>query len=362
MGMAATAASTGAATSVAGAKSYETITVPAGEQEVIQIGSGETFENVLIDITADGAGLRILAQGDDWVIRNVGIKGQHDGEGFIIVPGVTSPDAHGLIENVYMGDGQPEREGGGGIWVNANLPHQGTITIRRMHMAHMINNGAYASGPGAQGANGVTNFEDSYFYSNNISNIRTNSKGRTSYVRNCTVEVDGSTPPCGENCSSPGAVNDRGVWSWYGTTKVIDSDIQGGLQTAHGGQISEENTRTGENADTTPPKGVPMTAEEAASGTGTGGSTKSGSESDTSDSDSSTSGSDSGNQTTDGSSSNSSGSDSTKNDSPAGDNSVDEQRIPASAPSSTDRYCVTYNGREYCFDISSLQAMLGRFL
>ncbi|MCO8245218.1 MULTISPECIES: hypothetical protein [unclassified Haladaptatus] len=252
---------------VANAEDYRTITVPAGQQKSIHVGDGVTFENVLIDITASGAGVAITTSGNGWTIRNVGIKGQHSGESFMIMPGVESSDGHGLIENVYMGDGTKARKHGGGVWVNANLPHRGTITIRRTHIANTVNNGLYASGPGSKGATGITNVEDSYFHSNNISNIRLNAKGsRTPYVKNSVVKVDESTPPCGENCSAPGTVNNRGVWSWYGTTKVINSDIQGGLVTAHGGNVQTENTRTGDNADLTPPKGVPMTAEQAASG------------------------------------------------------------------------------------------------
>jgi hypothetical protein len=259
-------AATGAVgvSSVASAKQYDTITVPAGQHKAIEVGDGQTFENKLIDLTAEGAGVAFTTSGSGWTIRNVGIKGQHSGESFIMMPGVESTDGHGLIENVYMGDGTKAGQSGGGVWVNANLPHQGVITVRRTHIAKTVNNGLYASGPGSQGAEGITNVEDSYFHSNNISNIRTNAKGdRTPYVKNSVVKVDEKTPECGENCSKPGAVNNRGVWSWYGTTKVINSDIQGGFATTHGGDVQTKNTRTGNNANLKPPKGVPMSAEEA---------------------------------------------------------------------------------------------------
>ncbi len=265
------AGATAAAFAVAGtasADNYRTITVPAGQQKAIHVGDGVTFENVLIDITASGAGVSITTSGNGWTIRNVGIKGQDSGRNFMIMPGVESPDGHGLIENVYMGDGIKAGKRGGGIWVNANLPHRGVITIRRTHIANTVNNGLYASGPGSKGEKGITNVEDSYFRSNNISNIRLNALGsRTPYVKNTVVKVDGSTPPCGDKCSAPGTVNNRGIWSWYDTTKVIDSDIQGGLVGAHGGNVKTINTRTGDNANLTPPKGVPMTAKQAASGT-----------------------------------------------------------------------------------------------
>ena len=260
---------TGAAgvSSAASAKQYDTITVPAGQQKSIEVGDGETFENTLIDVTAEGAGVAFTTSGNGWTIRNVGIKGQDSGRSFIMMPGVESPDGHGLIENVYMGDGTKPGNSGGGMWVNANLPHRGVITIRNTHVGKTVNNGLYASGPGKKGAEGITNVESSYFHSNNISNIRLNAKGdRTPYVKNTVVKVDDKTPVCGDNCSAPGTVNNRGVWSWFGTTKVINSDIQGGFATTDGGDIKTKNTRTGEQANTKPPKGVPMSAEEAVKG------------------------------------------------------------------------------------------------
>ncbi|WP_458209004.1 hypothetical protein [Haladaptatus sp. NG-SE-30] len=262
-------AATGAAGvgGLASAAEYETVTVSAGEHKAIEVGDGQTYENKLIDVSAEGAGVAFTTSGNGWTIRNVGIKGEHSGESFIMMPGVESPDGEGLIENVYMGDGIRERQSGGGVWVNANMPHQGVITVRRTHIAKTVNNGLYASGPGSQGATGITNVEDSYFHSNNIANIRMNAKGdRTPYVKNCVVKVDEETPPCGENCSKPGAVNNRGVWSWYGTTEVINSDIQGGFATTHGGEVQTKDTRTDEQANLEPPKGVPMSAEEAAKG------------------------------------------------------------------------------------------------
>ncbi|MFB9804717.1 hypothetical protein ACFFQF_04375 [Haladaptatus pallidirubidus] len=65
----------------AAAAEYETIEVPAGSREQFQVGSGETFENKLIDISATGADARIVASGSDWTIRNVGFKGAADMSG-----------------------------------------------------------------------------------------------------------------------------------------------------------------------------------------------------------------------------------------------------------------------------------------
>lgn len=255
------------ASSVTSAKQYDTVTVPAGQTKSIEVGDGETFENKLIDVTASGAGVAFTTSGNDWKIRNVGVKGEGSGESFVIMPGVESSDGHAVIENVYLGDGNKPRQSGGGVWVNANMPHNGVIDFKRVHIAHFPNNGLYASGPATKGGHGIVNVYDSYFHSNNISNIRTTGKGsRTPVVKNSVVHVDSSTPACGENCSSPGAVSNRGIYAWYDTTKVVDSDIQGGFTTTHGGEVKTVNTRTGQKANTKPPKGAPMSAEEAANG------------------------------------------------------------------------------------------------
>jgi hypothetical protein len=263
---------------------YQTITVPAGQKRTIRIGSGETFENALIDVTATGASVQISASGNDWAIRNVGIKGTHPGGHYVLTPGVPDKDANALIENVYLGDGQIEGSAKGGVWVNGNLPHRGTLTFRNVHVGQMVDNGLYGMDSGYWGEGGVVHVEDSYFYSNNISNIRVGSiDGRTCRIDNCVVRVDdGATPPCDAGCSAPGAVNPRGVWAWFGPVEVTNSDIGGPSPrvTKEGGYIEEGNTRWGSAANTDRvPDGTPMTAEEAASGTSSGdssGTTESG--------------------------------------------------------------------------------------
>jgi hypothetical protein len=256
---------------------YQTITVPAGQKKTIRLSDGEAFENTLIDITADGASVQIYPSGNDWAVRNVGIKGNHPGGHYVMTPGVPDKNASAVVENVYLGDGQTEGSAKGGIWVNGNLPHRGTITFRNVHVGQMVDNGLYGMDSGYSGIGGVVHVEDSYFYSNNISNIRVGSvDGRTCRVDNCVVRVDdGATPPCGVGCSAPGAVNPRGVWAWFDSVEVTNSDIGGPIarDTKKGGHIQEENTRWGSAANTDRvPDGAPMTAEEAAGGTSSGGS------------------------------------------------------------------------------------------
>ena len=258
----------------ADAAEYETITVPAGTVERIRVGNSETFENKLIDMTADGASAEIITSGSNWTIRNVGFMGTHPGGNYLIIPGVADSNGEGLIENVYMGDGQPDRSLKGAIWVNANMPHQGTIIFRNFHMAHLIN-GLYASGPGYQGAGGNIRVENSYFYSNTIANIRTNGLARGNVVQDTVVHVDGTQPQLGSDGTAPGSTNTRAIWSWYGECHLENCDIVGPMATTKGGTITKTNTRIGDAADTTPPDGVPMDAKEAASGSSATGSTSS---------------------------------------------------------------------------------------
>lgn len=286
----ATAMSATAAGAVSGSaqasEDYKTIKVPAWKTHNISLGDNDTLENVLIDVTARGASVSIRAHGDGWAIRNVGIKGEIDVErpSKIFAPSV-SKGGSAIVENFYMGDGcgisSPSRLGG--IWVNANTPHLGELTFRRLHIAGWADNGLYGSGPGRQhGPNaGPVKVEQSYAHNNNIAGFRLGTHG--SYVKDSTVVVDGDLAPV----AMPGRKNGRGIWCkdganiniencdvWVGgphgssgirasheaTAYVRDSAVRGGIDGP-----SKETNVTG-NPSKRAPEGVPMTAEEAASG------------------------------------------------------------------------------------------------
>jgi hypothetical protein len=217
-------------------------------------------------VTADGASAKIYAKGDGWTVRNVAFKGNHPGGHYLFTPAV-SKGGTATVENLYMGDGQTEGTGMGGIWVNANA-HYGTLNFRNVHIAHFIDNGLYGTGPGAQGHGGVVNVADSYFDSNNIANIRVGSlDGRTCRIENCVVE-GGSTRASGVGCSAPGTKSSRGVWAWWGRVEVTDSDIGSSParveQDSRAGdpEIISTNTRWGSEARSRVPDGVPLTREQ----------------------------------------------------------------------------------------------------
>jgi hypothetical protein len=268
----------------ANAADYRTITVPAGETKSIRLGSGDTLENVLIDVTADGAGVSIRAHGDGWAIRNVGVKGPVNYSPKKIFSPSVPEGGSAVVENFYLGDGTTRTDGNrqGGVWVNANTPHKGELIFRNVNISNWADNGLYGSGPAYQVGSeaGSVKIENSYAENNNISNFRIGGAG--SYVKNSTIVSDDRVSPV------PNGRNSRGIWCKdYGHMVIEDCDIvMTGPDATHavlannGASATVRNSRvngplsgevTAENVSNDPskqaPDGVPMTPEEAAAGT-----------------------------------------------------------------------------------------------
>jgi hypothetical protein len=270
----------------------ETIELSRNEHLETRLGDGDAFENVLIDATAGRCTHKLIADGDNWSIRNVAIKGRLTGDraeqGFNLT---VTEGGSAVVENLYMGDGTVD-----GNWVPIFVPleHAGTLTFRNLHVAHWPNNGLYASAPGIEsrgGRGGVVQIESCYAHNNNIDGFRIGTDG--SYVRDSVVHVDGDVPDV-----FGGKENARGVWAreggdvtiencdillehpdstyavWEsgdddGVARVVDSEVA-----APGGRMYRGNVRTtnvGNDPDPTPPSGVPMSPEEALDGTSGGG-------------------------------------------------------------------------------------------
>ncbi len=285
--LAPTIAGTGTATS-----GYETITVDAGEQRKIRIGSDESLENTLIDISADGADAQIVATGSDWTVRNVGILGGSDissSDGGY--PNLIYASGNGLIENVYLGDGVAHdgvRKGGIGV----PKSHAGQIDIRNCYIARWTGNAVYAATAAESGGGGgCVQIRDTYFRDNTISHVRI--AHDDSLLENCVITNTNNVPrhPWGTTFS-------RGLWSLYGdrsqvvTIRNCDIDItdqnsNGGGEAVvsvtsepmsqfrlvdsrvHGSLNSSNNILTenlGDDPDVSVPDTVPTSAEEAASG------------------------------------------------------------------------------------------------
>lgn len=282
---AATVAGANVAVGRTSAARYETITVPAGETKRITVGDGERFENALVDQRAEGASATIQASGSDWTIRNVGFRGKCGAKAFgffSIIPSVSS-GGEGLIENVYLGDGTATNSAHeadpGGIWVNANAPHEGELTVRNCNVQKYANNGLYASSPGAKhgaGAGGPVKVEQCYCADNDIANVRLGTPG--SYVKDSVIENTG------EPVHHPNGPNKRGIWGWYVPIAVENCDVNVAKHDAvdggfRGGKVAVEQSRVrgstsgtvatssvSNDPRTKVPKPVPQSAEQAARG------------------------------------------------------------------------------------------------
>lgn len=266
------------------ASEYDTVTVPAGKAESFSIGSGETLEHKLIDITAKGADCRIHADGDDWAIRNVGLTGtvpERD------TPTVSVSGHTGEIRNVYLGDGGRGATGAAvGLYVGSNLT--GELSIERCHVANWPDNGIYASPPGTLdvppfsdvgdvGEGGAVDVEDSYFANNHVARVRFGTTG--SYAENCVVTGGphrGFWVPWERvtfiDCESTATVSyDAGGnvtgdgYEKHATAVGALVDCRGNGRTqARGGARLIGSQRP--NPEVTPPAGVPTSAAEAARG------------------------------------------------------------------------------------------------
>jgi hypothetical protein len=279
----AAAASVGAAgvsSSSAAAASYDTIKVPANTKKVINVGSGETFENKLIDITADGAHVKLMTEGSGWTVRNVGVKGENnnmDGTYGTFYLRCTE-DGEALAENIYMGDGAADRCGHAAVsdWANA-----GTVTIRNINVTGWSADGMYMSHAGnhIKQTMGVTQVENAYLKNNNIENCRLGTPG--SYIKDSVIHVENQDVI---SSNESGQVNARGLWfkeqsglkaincdiSVTGSHAVFASDNGSGtlkdcrVEGPITGPVEQVNVSG--NPDTSPPDSVPMSAEAAASG------------------------------------------------------------------------------------------------
>lgn len=269
------------------AAEYDTITVAAGETFTKSLSNGETWENKLIDITADGAAYEIEARTDNWTIRNIGIKGTYpnrSGEGVTpFIVHVESPDATGTIENVYLGDGDVgetyDTSGAAqavGLFVDNS--HAGHLDIRNLYVSNWSNNGVYGSAPGNPasdkypGEGGTVTIDTAYAENNDVAGFRLGTAGST--LTNCVTvgnrkgfwayyeEIDAVNCDAYHNNKSSFTINE-GVTLHLSECRATGSPDWGHLNnmgTVHGSLAG--------NARSTPPQGVPTSPVAAARPTG----------------------------------------------------------------------------------------------
>ena len=275
-------------TTVGASSHYTTYTVDAGETFARNVGSDETFENVLIDITAQDAGIDIYAHGSNWTIRNVGIKGKCDSDSDNIFTLEVDDGATGTFENVYLADGATDGRCTG-IFVPTT--HEGTLRVRELNVQYWPDNGFYGSAAGRAergGRGGFVEIARSYARNNGNANFRLGTD--RSIVRDSVVHVDGGVPQL------PNPDEARGVWVkeggsveientdillessdgsycvWegddnsVGLARVIDSEVvaRDGADGTYRGNV--ETVNVGSNPNVERPPGVPASAKEAALG------------------------------------------------------------------------------------------------
>ncbi|RQH00527.1 hypothetical protein EA472_10995 [Natrarchaeobius oligotrophus] len=271
-----TAAATLSSVTSAGGDDYEEITARG---QVIRIGRGETYENKLFDLT-NGNSVLLLVEGGNSVIRNVGFRGLHRGDGFMISISAASGDV--LIENVYLGDGSTKEgesfvHGPGAVFYHRNASCD--VTFRYCNVQGWPNNGFYCSNTASGGS---VRFEHCYGKNNGVSTYRV-AGGRDAIV-DCVAYNDDTDYGPGWG----GYVEDAGrpVWVWPGNTvRIDDSNVASGSYpyamvlrgnatarmtggairgTVQGGGLNRSNVSS--DPDLSVPEGVPTSPEEAAAG------------------------------------------------------------------------------------------------
>ncbi|WP_247728446.1 hypothetical protein [Halovivax limisalsi] len=271
----------GSASTLATNDGYETIVVGAGDHRLLTVGAGETLENVLVDVTADGASATIDAHASGTRIRNVGFRGRMDDPPTGIIGVSETGGGTSVVENVYLGDGAGRGHRNGlGVWVSP--AHSGHLLIDRVNVQEMGDNSFYCSASGDRGTVALRNC-----YSAN---------SWVAHYRLARGSVD--------NCV---ALNDerrddgRGIWAWSpGAVEVtdcdlatngrhyaivaganghasrvtvsdtrMDADFHGGVRRTSGSSVTFEDGVGGDPNGHRIPDGCPTSAEAAASGAST---------------------------------------------------------------------------------------------
>ncbi len=275
-----TAAAAFSGAAAASSDDYDEITARG---QVIRIGRGETYENKLFDLT-NGNSVVLLVEGGNSVIRNIGFKGLHRGDGFMI--SITAPRGDVLIENVYLGDGSTKEgesfvHGPGAVFYHRDASCD--VTFRQMNVQGWPNNGFYCSNT-AHG--GSVRFENCYGKNNGVSTYRV--AGGNDAIVNCVAYNDNTN--YGRGWGGYTEDSGRPVWVWPGGTVSIDDSnfaagryahamvmrgsgsarmSGGGVQgNVHGGGLNRSSVSS--SADLSMPRGVPTSAEEAAAGAASG--------------------------------------------------------------------------------------------
>ena len=273
-------AASAAVGTAAASEGYEVIEIPANTHDTIFVRSGETFENKIIDVSAEGAQCSINSRNEtNWTSRNIGFRGLADGGAFFGVSDTGGGTSR--MENIYIGDGTvPGHRSGLGIFVGGE--HNGTIEMDRIYIEGMGDNSFYCS----SATDGEVHISNCYSKNSWVTHYRLTHGS----VTNC-VGVTDQSPRSRDSPNHEG----RAVWTWepgevevrdchfvnegrfptYVTqqnavTNVYDTQHTGSRLTGGDGTT---NLRSGNGSSPRDfvPEGCPTSPEEAASGDGSSG-------------------------------------------------------------------------------------------
>ena len=196
---------------------YDVIEVDPGEQRDIYV-EDETFENTLIDMTADNCTAKMEVDGNS-TIQNVGWLGQPDyndsGDFLMLISG----GGDVTVENCYMngmGDGSPGTYHGG---MYLSVGFSGHVEARNNYIAGMGNNAFYANSPAqSNGGGGTIAFRNCFHENNTPSNFRPGATGST--IENCLSIADDPNGERGRYFSSDYQFC-RPIWHWDGTPMEV---------------------------------------------------------------------------------------------------------------------------------------------
>lgn len=146
-------------------------------------------EGLTFDISREGAGGRALElqANDNLEAREIDFVGTHDtpSKGPLLV-GLQTSDGTGVVEDIDISDGGVDTDGGnGGTGLLVSNYHQGTVTIRDVHIGPFPDNGIYVSG-----SEGSVHIEGGIFENSNVAGVRL--KGDGSSIEDAQFVVDES--------------------------------------------------------------------------------------------------------------------------------------------------------------------------
>ncbi len=253
----------------------EDYTIREARGQTVHLRDGETYENVIWDLTT-GDDVTINTIGvKDWTIRNVGFYGHYHGGSYALMTLGTREGDTGRVENVYIGDGASEE----GTTHRPTAPSAVLVEEHKGHIEFTDCNiqGFPEAGVSAPSQSGTCSWENCYIGNNGIVSVRADNNGE---LRDCvlfndeTSYGDENVSPSGTLVSAfePGGMEIYNTHLAAGSNEALSSDADAEGNIMHSGELSgaiygpfEIADVVGGNPVRERPEEVPKSAIEAAS-------------------------------------------------------------------------------------------------